>query len=204
MLLSLLEYIEVSSLLSVDDINVGLITKFISFSPDFLWCSRILYVWPNFFKVFSSILSMMIFLPLTIWHSTYLTWIHGQSFLRYILLVCHYLFSIPAVISFGLISLSDFFIDSRIWLISQPYQWCQLCSDIGLLLAIYIFPSSSTSVGRGCGLSLSLRLWVDGDLLAIIGLVLYVVLVQFLALILEWALVRILEELWIIDFLVVT
>ena len=203
MLLSLLEYIEVSSLLSVDDINVGFITIFVSFSPDFLWCSRILYVWPNFFKVFSSILSMMILLSLTIWHSTYLPWIHEQSFLRYSLLVCHYLFSIPAVISFGLISLSDFFIDSRIWLISQPYQWCQLFSDIGLLLAIYIFPSSSTSIGRGCGLSLSLRLWVDGDLIAIIGLVLYVVLVQFLALILEWALVRILEELWIIEFLVV-
>lgn len=93
--------------------------------------------------------------------------------------------------------------DSRIWLISQPYQWCQLFSDIGLLLAIYIFPSSSRSIGRGCGLSLSLRLWVDGDLIAILGLVQYVVLVQFLALILEWALVRILEALWIIDFLVV-
>ena len=203
MLLSLLEYIEVSSLLSVDDINVGFITIFVSFSPDFLWCSRILYVWPNFFKVFSSILSMMILLSLTIWHSTYLPWIHEQSFLRYSLLVCHYLFSIPAVISFGLISLSDFFIDSRIWLISQPYQWCQLFSDIGLLLAIYIFPSSSRSIGRGCGLSLSLRLWVDGDLIAILGLVQYVVLVQFLALMLEWALVRILEALWIIDFLVV-
>ena len=204
MLLSLLEYIEVSSLLSVDDINVGFITIFISFSPDFFddalvscTCGLI------FSRYFSSILSMMILLSLTIWHSTYLPWIHEQSFLRYSLLVCHYLFSIPAVISFGLISLSDFFIDSRIWLISQPYQWCQLFSDIGLLLAIYIFPSSSTSIGRGCGLSLSLRLWVDGDLIAIIGLVLYVVLVQFLAVILEWALVRILEELWIIDFLVV-
>ena len=203
MLLSLLEYIEVSSLLSVDDINVGFITIFISFSPDFLWCSRILYVWPNFFKVFLINSLNDDFLSLTIWHSTYLPWIHDQSFLRYSLLVCHYLFSIPGVISVGLISLSDFFIDSRIWLISQPYQWCQLFSDIGQFLAIYIFPSSSRSIGRGCGLSLSLRLWVDGDLIAILGLILHVVLVQLLALILEWALVRILEALWIIDFLVV-
>lgn len=159
MLLSLLEYIEVSSLLSVDDINVGFITIFISFSPDFFddalvscTCGLI------FSRYFSSILSMMIFLSLTIW-------------------------------------LQHIYPDSRIWLISQPYQWCQLFSDIGLLLAIYIFPSSSRSIGRGCGLSLSLRLWVDGDLIAILGLVQYVVSVQFLALILEWALVRILEAL---------